>query len=182
MCHSVVSADRQLRAPFSRPVRRRSATEQVTNCRPCVEATGRAGDGTRFDGALGEPFGLARRPGSAAGWRDRRATLQTTAACRPAGTSGSLRRDLARPATPARQEPRVDAEPHGGPPALTHPDRFRPQPPEVGQAFERALHNPGLRQARPLVPVHPRAVNGHPRPPRLAVVSDLPGDSETKPT
>jgi hypothetical protein len=67
------------------------------------------------------------------------------------GTSGSLRRDLARPATPARQEPRVDAEPHGGPPALTHPDRFRPQPPELGQAFERALHNPGLRQARPLV-------------------------------
>jgi hypothetical protein len=27
-----------------------------------------------------------------------------------------------------------------------------------------------------------RAVNGHPRPPRLAVVSDLPGGSETKPT
>ena len=101
----------------------------------------------------------------------------------PSGRNlGKPPRDLARPATPARQEPRVDAEPHGGPPALTHPDRFRPQPPELGQAFERALHNPELRQARPLFRYTSRAVNGHPRPPRLAVVSDLPGGSETKPT
>ena len=48
----------------------------------------------------------------------------------------------------------VDAEPYGGPPAVTGPDRVRPQPPELGQAFERALHDPGLRQTRPLVPIH----------------------------
>jgi len=55
---------------------------------------------------------------------------------------------------PARQESRVEAEPHAGPPAVSDPDRFRPQPPELGQTFERALHDPGLRQPRPLVPVH----------------------------
>jgi hypothetical protein len=48
---------------------------------------------------------------------------------------------------PARQEPRVDAEPHGGPPAVTDPDRFRPQPPELGQALLIALFLPELLAA-----------------------------------
>jgi hypothetical protein len=53
---------------------------------------------------------------------------------------------------PARRELRIDAEPHGGPPAVQTPDRLRPQPAELGQAFQCALHDPGLRQSRPLGP------------------------------
>jgi hypothetical protein len=61
---------------------------------------------------------------------------------------------------PARQEPRVDAEPHGGPPVVTDPDRFRPQPSQLLEAGERALYDPGSAR-----PVHSfrytsRAVNG----------------------
>src|SRR5713226_8891919 len=53
---------------------------------------------------------------------------------------GEEGKHAARAVMPARQEPRVEAEPYGGPPAVTGPDRVRPQPPELGQAFERALH------------------------------------------
>jgi hypothetical protein len=42
---------------------------------------------------------------------------------------------------PARQEPRVDGEPHGGPPAVTGPNRFRPQPSELCEAGERVLRD-----------------------------------------
>jgi len=55
---------------------------------------------------------------------------------------------------PARREPRVEAEPHGGPPAVTGPHRFRPNPAELCEALEGALDDPGFRQARPFVPVH----------------------------
>ncbi len=55
---------------------------------------------------------------------------------------------------PARQEPRVDVEPHGGPPAVTGPDCFRPNPAESFEALEGALNDPGFRQARPFVPIH----------------------------
>jgi hypothetical protein len=61
-----------------------------------------------------------------------RTSLDLFATRATSGPAGSLRRDVARSAMPARQEPRVDAEPHGGPPAVTDPDRFRPQPPELG--------------------------------------------------
>jgi hypothetical protein len=40
---------------------------------------------------------------------------------------------------PARQEPRVDAEPHGGLPAVTGPDRFRPNPAEIFEAVATQL-------------------------------------------
>src|SRR5260370_6631802 len=40
------------------------------------------------------------------------------------------------------------------PPAVQTPDGLRAQPPELGQAFKRPLHDPGLRQSRPRVPVH----------------------------
>jgi hypothetical protein len=40
---------------------------------------------------------------------------------------------------PARQEPRVDAEPHGGLPAVTGPDRFRPKPAEIFEAVATQL-------------------------------------------
>ena len=55
---------------------------------------------------------------------------------------------------PARQEPRVDAEPHCGPPAVTGPHRFRPNPAELREALEGALHDSGLRQARPFISIH----------------------------
>jgi hypothetical protein len=67
---------------------------------------------------------------------------------------GSPRRDVARSLMPARQEPRVDPEPHGGAPPGGGPDRIRPQPSQLLEAGERALDDPGLRQARPRVPVH----------------------------
>src|SRR5229473_1332344 len=53
-----------------------------------------------------------------------------------------------------RREPRVEAEPHGGPPAVPGPHRFRPNPAELCEALEGALDDPGFRQARPFVPVH----------------------------
>ncbi len=81
-----------------------------------------------------------------------RTSVELFATRATSGASRSLRRDVARSVMPARQEPRVDAEPHCGRPAVTDPDRFRPQPPELGQAFKRALHDLGLRQARPLGP------------------------------
>jgi hypothetical protein len=62
---------------------------------------------------------------------------------------------------PARQEPRVDAEPHGGPPAVTGPDRFRPQPPELGQG-ERAGQSPVRELGRQQRGCHLRPV-GHAR-------------------
>src|SRR5712692_11943885 len=54
----------------------------------------------------------------------------------------------------ARGQPRIDVKPHAGPPAVVRPDRVRPQPPEIVEAGERPLHDPGLREARPLVPVY----------------------------
>jgi hypothetical protein len=51
----------------------------------------------------------------------------------------------------ARGQPGVDVEPHAWPPAVVSPDRFRPQPPEAAEACERPLHDPGLRETRPLV-------------------------------
>ncbi len=55
---------------------------------------------------------------------------------------------------PARREPRIEADPHGGPPAVTGPDGLRPDPAELCEALEGALDDPGLRQARPFVPIH----------------------------
>ena len=83
-----------------------------------------------------------------------RTTVELLATRATSGAAGSLRRDVARAVMPARQEPLVDAEPHGGPPTVGGPDRVRPQPPQVGEAGERALDDPGLRQTRPLVPIH----------------------------
>jgi hypothetical protein len=48
---------------------------------------------------------------------------------------------------PARQEPRVDPEPHGVAPTGGGSDRVRAQPPALFEAGQRALHDPGLRQA-----------------------------------
>ena len=67
---------------------------------------------------------------------------------------------------PARQEPRVDPEPHGGPPAVGGPDRIRPQPSQLLKVGERAPYDPGLRQADPLVPVR---VPGRERAGQLAM-------------
>jgi len=50
---------------------------------------------------------------------------------------------------PARREPRVEAEPHGGPPAVTGPDRFRPNPAELFEALEGALNDPRPRRGEP---------------------------------
>ena len=36
---------------------------------------------------------------------------------------------------PARQEPRVETEPHGGPPAVRGPDGLRPDPAELFEAL-----------------------------------------------
>ena len=83
-----------------------------------------------------------------------RTSVELSATRATSGASGSPRRDAARSLMPARQEPRVDPEPHGGAPTGGGPDRIRPQPSQLLEAGERALDDPGLRQARPLVPVH----------------------------
>jgi DNA-binding transcriptional MerR regulator len=53
------------------------------------------------------------------------------------GASESLRRNVARSVMPARQEPRVGPEPHGGAPTGGGPDRVRAQPPQLCEANER---------------------------------------------
>src|SRR5260370_24704262 len=84
-------------------------------------------------------------------------TKPQSGGCHPGDVRGSRTPPEARGASGhagPRREPRVDAEPHGGPPALPGPDRFRPNPPEVCEALYGALDDPGPRQARPVVPIH----------------------------
>ncbi len=45
-------------------------------------------------------------------------------------------------------------EAHRGPPSVRGPERLRANPAQLLEAFERALHDPGLRQPRPLLAVH----------------------------
>src|SRR5260370_30634358 len=84
-------------------------------------------------------------------------TKPQSGGCHPGDVRGSRTPPEARGASGhagPRREPRVDAEPHGGPPAVPGPDRFRPNPAQVCETLELALDYPGLLQTRPFAPIH----------------------------
>src|SRR5712691_10315121 len=77
--------------------------------------------------------------------RAHRTSVELFATQATSGPSGSLRRDVARSVMPAHQEPRVDAEPHGGLPTVGGPDRFRAQPPALFNRNLGAMARPARR-------------------------------------
>ena len=76
------------------------------------------------------------------------------------GALGRLRRHAARAVMPARQEPRVDVEPFGGPPAVPSPHRFRPNPAELCEASRAPWTTRGSVRPAHSFRYTSRAVNG----------------------
>src|SRR5229473_3017944 len=118
------------------------------------EPRGPLGSALRSNSCTGARWARRRAEGHRVPDKTDRTSVGLFATRATSGASGSPRRDVARSVMLARQEPRVDPEPHGGAPTGGGPDRLRPQPPQLCEAGERALDDPGLRQAGPLVPIH----------------------------